>query len=58
MVLIGDEGLTDYRKVLEEVGYQAVTAAVLQGLKLSRTPWRPGYFGTRISGVIARDASS
>jgi site-specific DNA recombinase len=32
------EGLTDYRKVLEEVGYQAVTAAVLQGLKLSRTP--------------------
>jgi Glu-tRNA(Gln) amidotransferase subunit E-like FAD-binding protein len=32
------DGLTDYRKVLEEVGYQAVTAAVLQGLKLPRTP--------------------
>ena len=26
--------------------------------KLSKTPWRPGYFGTRISGVIARGASS
>jgi DNA invertase Pin-like site-specific DNA recombinase len=43
------EGLTDYRKVLEEVGYKAVTAAVLQGLKLPRTPC-PSPCSARRSG--------
>ena len=51
------EGMTDYRKVLEEVGLAAVRAALEEVTKLSKTPWGLWWWcGPTASSIGCRDA--
>ena len=46
------EGLSDYRKVLAELGVDAITAVLEDSSIVSKSPWRSEHYGKTISGVI------